>query len=482
MKISRKILLLFLALCGNAHAQNIQQYGQVTPGHLAQWYANQILGDAGTAQSNQVSSLGATGPGSIICANSNPITTSYYSLCLDASDGQIIYKANGGATPKSLVFLVNGVSGIALSNLPQAGAATLLGNTGTSTAAPAYFTIQGLSSVIPVANNDLLLMYQASSGALKAVTVSNVATSQTAGVSSIGGQAGAFTVGAELTVSGAPALDITTNGVTNSLLAQMAAHTVKCNSTGSTANASDCTSATFTGLTLLGAETIATTLGVTGATTLSSTLGVTGAATFSSTVAQNGASSGAITEQTQAAAGTWNWNWPVSAGSAGQLLTSQGGGSTAMSWTGNGQIQGTSTNDSASSGNIGEYISSSVGSGGAISLSNNTPADITHVSLTAGDWDCRGNVAFTANTNNQITSMFGWIHSVSATQPNAPNGGAFSALQYATAVLSMSVQVMPVAPIRVSLASTANEYLTVQASVGSGSITGYGFIGCRRMR
>src|SRR5271157_1684663 len=46
----------------------------------------------------------------------------------------------------------------------------------------------------------------------------------------------------------------------------------------------------------------------------------------------NGSSSGVITIQPQAAAGTYNWNWPITAGSAAQCLVSQGGGSTAMTW------------------------------------------------------------------------------------------------------------------------------------------------------
>lgn len=47
-----------------------------------------------------------------------------------------------------------------------------------------------------------------------------------------------------------------------------------------------------------------------------------------------GSTSGVIQLQAQAAAGTYNWNWPTTAGTAGQILTSQGGGSTAMTWTG----------------------------------------------------------------------------------------------------------------------------------------------------
>lgn len=45
-----------------------------------------------------------------------------------------------------------------------------------------------------------------------------------------------------------------------------------------------------------------------------------------------GSSSGTITFQPQAAAGTYNWNWPTTAGTSGQPLLSGGGGATAMSF------------------------------------------------------------------------------------------------------------------------------------------------------
>lgn len=46
-----------------------------------------------------------------------------------------------------------------------------------------------------------------------------------------------------------------------------------------------------------------------------------------------GSTSGTITFLPQAAAGTYNWNWPITAGTAGYALTSQGGGSSPMTWT-----------------------------------------------------------------------------------------------------------------------------------------------------
>lgn len=46
-----------------------------------------------------------------------------------------------------------------------------------------------------------------------------------------------------------------------------------------------------------------------------------------------GSTSGTVSVKAQAAAGTYNFNLPTTAGTAGQVLTSQGGSSTAMTWT-----------------------------------------------------------------------------------------------------------------------------------------------------
>ncbi len=45
-----------------------------------------------------------------------------------------------------------------------------------------------------------------------------------------------------------------------------------------------------------------------------------------------GSSTGLITFKPQAAAGTYEWDWPITAGTTGQVLTSQGGAGTAMTW------------------------------------------------------------------------------------------------------------------------------------------------------
>ena len=50
-------------------------------------------------------------------------------------------------------------------------------------------------------------------------------------------------------------------------------------------------------------------------------------------VLYKGSASGVITTQPQAAAGTWNWNFPITAGSSGQVLASAGGVAAPMTWT-----------------------------------------------------------------------------------------------------------------------------------------------------
>jgi Repeat of unknown function (DUF5907) len=79
------------------------------------------------------------------------------------------------------------------------------------------------------------------------------------------------------------------------------------------------------------------------------TLGIGAAGTLGKlTVAGN--TSGVVTVQPQAAAGTYNFNLPTTAGAANQVLTSQGGGSAAMTWTTPGGVTDTNKGDITVSG------------------------------------------------------------------------------------------------------------------------------------
>src|SRR5262249_33840938 len=67
--------------------------------------------------------------------------------------------------------------------------------------------------------------------------------------------------------------------------------------------------------------------------------------------------------------------------------------------TDGGQMQGSRIQDDALAGNVGEYVESTITTGSPVSLMNNTPANVTNISLTAGDWDVWFSASFTPGGN-----------------------------------------------------------------------------------
>lgn len=144
-------------------------------------------------------------------------------------------------------------------------------------------------------------------------------------------------------------------------------------------------------------------------------------------------------------------------------------------------IIGTTTNDSAAAGIIGEYISSSVANS-TVSMNSGINYDLTSISLTAGDWDVEGNIAIAVGAGATVSVFRGWISTTSATFPTPPNSGAMFDLVFGSAVMANPTQAMPVGKIRLSLSGTTTVYLSSRTSSSGGTVTGGGFIGARRVR
>jgi hypothetical protein len=150
--------------------------------------------------------------------------------------------------------------------------------------------------------------------------------------------------------------------------------------------------------------------------------------------------------------------------------------------TGTVVLEGTTSNNNAPAGDIGEFIQSSVNAGSGTNLSNNAPADVTSISLTAGDWDVYGNVNFAAGVSTVVTEVIGWINTSSATVPSGsgtPNGGAIAAFPVAA---SNNAPTFSVGRMRLSLSTTTTVYLSVKASFTVSTLNPGGFIGARRVR
>lgn len=146
-----------------------------------------------------------------------------------------------------------------------------------------------------------------------------------------------------------------------------------------------------------------------------------------------------------------------------------------------GHVPGIATNTAASAGEVGEYISSTVLTGAAVALVNSTAKDVTTVSLTAGEWECQAVIDWTGT--GTLTNARSWISLTANTQPTVPNSGAFAA--WSGSVVGPQTSnpgpILPTGAIRFSLSGTTTVSLGSLA-IFSGSISAYGFIGCRRMR
>lgn len=144
-------------------------------------------------------------------------------------------------------------------------------------------------------------------------------------------------------------------------------------------------------------------------------------------------------------------------------------------------IVGTTTNNNVQAGSVGEYVSSTVLSASAVSLTNNTIADITSIALTAGDWDVWGTVVYGPyGAGASSTLLLGWINSVSATQPIYPaGGGSFDTTASGNPGIDMQC---PGLRARFLLAGNTSIYLSAYSTFSGGTLKAYGFIGARRVR
>lgn len=147
-----------------------------------------------------------------------------------------------------------------------------------------------------------------------------------------------------------------------------------------------------------------------------------------------------------------------------------------------GQILGTNTNDSASAGNIGEYISATLASGSAISLTNNIAANITSVSLSAGDWDVWGYAHFNGGATTTVSLLGASIGNVSASYSTTPGIGAQTCYPASYVGFVNGAIVIPAPLQRISIASATTIYLVGEASFATSTCSVFGFIGARRVR
>lgn len=141
-------------------------------------------------------------------------------------------------------------------------------------------------------------------------------------------------------------------------------------------------------------------------------------------------------------------------------------------------ILGDVTGGNATAGQIGEYISSDASyPGGAIT--STVSANITSISLTAGDWDVEGIVGLAPAAGTTTSQLRGWVSSTSVkANPNELDG----LINSGAAVPAAQISGGPTGAVRFALATTTTVYLSVNATFAVSTMQAFGFIRARRVR
>lgn len=141
-------------------------------------------------------------------------------------------------------------------------------------------------------------------------------------------------------------------------------------------------------------------------------------------------------------------------------------------------IKGTTTNDNAAAGDVGEYLSSVAT---AVSMTANVGLNITSITLTPGDWEVRGLLQTNPAASTTTTLIAAGISSTANTF--ATLGAGFSNIETSNSSKSAGVGENLIAPAtRFSVSSSTPVYLVGNVQFATSTLTASGSITARRMR
>lgn len=141
-----------------------------------------------------------------------------------------------------------------------------------------------------------------------------------------------------------------------------------------------------------------------------------------------------------------------------------------------GGIVGVTTNNDAAAGVVGEFLS---GTATGIALTSTVTSNVCSVSLTAGDWQVSGSVAFAVAGGASCTYQSIGLSSTSATLGTL--GAENNTFAEISDVPNLAGFIYNVGVMRFNLSSTTTVYLVANCTFG-GTLTADGYISARRVR
>ena len=149
-------------------------------------------------------------------------------------------------------------------------------------------------------------------------------------------------------------------------------------------------------------------------------------------------------------------------------------------------VLGTILVDNAAAGVVGEFVTATVAAGGAVALTTAVAANVTSISLTAGDWDVNGQVDHLIAATTSLTQLNASMSLTTAAL--SPQAGGAGLGTDATATASFAAMV-PTANItqglvmtRLSVSATTTVFLVAQDTFTLSTISAFGTIRARRVR
>jgi len=139
-------------------------------------------------------------------------------------------------------------------------------------------------------------------------------------------------------------------------------------------------------------------------------------------------------------------------------------------------VIGTTTNNNADAGSVGQYIESVVLDSAPISLTSAIVASVTSISLTAGDWDLTGSVRITLSSTTESSDRRGGMNTVVGL-PNSIYTWIDS-----SSITGIKGIVQAVPPRRVSISVTTTYHLLAYSVFTVSGASAAGYISARRVR
>jgi hypothetical protein len=145
-------------------------------------------------------------------------------------------------------------------------------------------------------------------------------------------------------------------------------------------------------------------------------------------------------------------------------------------------IKGVTDASNASSGNVGQNLSSVILGGTPLSLTSTSAKNLTSVSLTAGDWLVWGNITFLPSNTTSVNTIYAWLAPTNSL--SIPDDSVLSGTSYGTTPIVSSGGDMGVTciPFRISLSTTTIMYINAVSLFSISTMTMCGGIYATRIR